>query len=81
MANTPILVNPLPAVKEYIGNDYPLYFENLDEAGQKIADMNQIFAAHKYFLELDKTKFSGEKFFSDFVSSKIYQSLTFIKSL
>jgi hypothetical protein len=81
MSNTPILLNPLPAVKEYIGNDYPLYFKNLDEAGQKIADLDQIFAAHKYLLKLDKTKFSGEKFFSDFVSSRTYQSLAFIKNL
>ena len=29
---TPLLINPLPAVVEYLGRDYPLYYSSLEEA-------------------------------------------------
>ena len=29
--NTPLIVNRTPGVVEYLGEDYPLYFDNLDE--------------------------------------------------
>lgn len=32
---TPVLVNPLDAVVEYLGVDYPLHFDNLAEAALK----------------------------------------------
>ncbi len=43
---TPVMVNPLPAVVEYLGADYPLYFESLDEAADKLSDAALIRAAH-----------------------------------
>ena len=45
---TPILVNPLPAVVEYLGHDYPLYFETLDEAAWKAENEALVLAAHEY---------------------------------
>jgi len=35
---TPILVRRLPAIVEYLGADYPLYFETLEEAESKLRD-------------------------------------------
>ena len=29
---TPIIINNIGAVSEYLGKDYPLYFENLEES-------------------------------------------------
>jgi hypothetical protein len=43
---TPILVNPLPGVVEYLGADYPLYYDSLEEATAKLLDPSVISAAH-----------------------------------
>ncbi len=45
---TPILVNPLPAVQEYLGEDYPLYFSSLEEAREKVEDWDLIREASEY---------------------------------
>jgi glycosyltransferase involved in cell wall biosynthesis len=37
---TPILVNRVGGVSEYLGDDYPLYYETLEEAAAKLADMD-----------------------------------------
>ena len=46
--NTPILVNPLPAVREYLGEDYPFYFTNRSQAARKAEDVVLIEETHKY---------------------------------
>lgn len=48
---TPILINPLPAVVEYLGEDYPLYVRNEIEAGAVITHINRIKEAHAYLLQ------------------------------
>jgi hypothetical protein len=45
---TPILVNPLPAVREYLGEDYPLYFSSQEEAREKVEDWELIREASEY---------------------------------
>jgi polysaccharide pyruvyl transferase WcaK-like protein len=52
--NTPLLVNPLPAVVEYLGEEYPLYYQSLNEASELLANHKQIKKAHKYLKRLDK---------------------------
>ena len=52
--NTPLLVNKLPAVVEYLGEDYPLYFNDLSEAANKLHSDRLILSAHKYLCQLDK---------------------------
>jgi hypothetical protein len=74
--STPILINPHPAVREYLGVGYPLYFHNLEHAANLIQDLDQVSAAHEYLRNLPwKHELSGEAFRSEFASSKIYQSL------
>lgn len=34
--NTPILVKKLPAIVEYLGEEYPFYFNTLEEAEEKL---------------------------------------------
>jgi hypothetical protein len=73
---TPILVNRLPAVVEYLGEDYPLYYSDLAEAEQKLNDIDLICSASVYLSQdsvLDKVTI--EKFVRDFENSSIYQSL------
>jgi len=52
---TPLLVNPIPAVVEYLGKDYPFYYRSYREAGDKATDPLLIFETHKYLKNLDKS--------------------------
>lgn len=45
---TPILVNPLDAVVEYLGRDYPFYWDSLEEASNKINREDLIIETHEY---------------------------------
>jgi len=51
--NTPIIVNNLPQVFEYLGQNYPLYFNKLDEVQYLLTDQ-QILKAHLYLKDLNK---------------------------
>lgn len=73
---TPILVNPLPAVQEYLGVDYPLYFCSLEEAAAKAEDTQLIARAHRYLLDLSaKDFFTPARFLRDFLDSPVYSAL------
>lgn len=69
--HTPILVNPLPAVVEYLGKDYPLYFNSLQEAAEKAMDFDLIEKATKY-LETIEYKVTRKYFLETFVKSDVY---------
>lgn len=72
---TPLLVNPLPSVVEYLGEEYPFYFRLLDEAAKKAEDPGCVKAAHDYLHALPKTTFSGAHFLQSFAESGVYASL------
>jgi hypothetical protein len=73
---TPVLVNPVGGVVEYLGVDYPLYFDSWEEAEEKLENDRLIEAAHNYLCELrDSEDFSREKFLTAFLTSEIYKSL------
>jgi hypothetical protein len=59
---TPILINPLPAVVEYLGPKYPLYYTSLEHAAELAADRNQIRRAHRYLKRLDKSRLTMDYF-------------------
>jgi hypothetical protein len=63
--HTPILVNRVPAVVEYLGEDYPFYYSNLDEAAHLLSDRQNIFDAHEYLKDLDKEWLNGNYFAAD----------------
>ncbi|MEM8859062.1 MAG: tetratricopeptide repeat protein [Chloroflexota bacterium] len=73
---TPVLVNKLPAVVEYLGADYPFYYSDFDDAAQKAMDMGRVQAAHQ-FLKVCPTreKLSAEYFRRSFEESEVYASL------
>ena len=73
--NTPIAVNPHPAVVEYLGEKYPLYFSSIQEAADKIQNLDIIEETTNYLSELDKERLSPASFSEDLKQSKIYQSL------
>jgi tetratricopeptide (TPR) repeat protein len=71
---TPLLVNPLPAVKEYLGEDYPMYFNTLAEAAAKALDTSLILETHQYLKSCEtRQKLSAEFFLDSFCNSDVYQ--------
>ena len=73
---TPLLINPLPAVVEYLGHDYPLYYTSLEEARSKALDVDLLHRGHQYLLTCDtRTKLSGSHFLEQFRTSEVYRSL------
>jgi hypothetical protein len=56
--NTPVLVNKLPAVIEYLGIDYPFYFTSLQEAETKLNDTSLIMATYYYLKNMSKERFT-----------------------
>ena len=63
--NTPILVNKLPAVVEILGENYPLYYNDLDEVNNLLT-MKNIETTYNYLKKLDKTKLHINTFIKDF---------------
>ncbi|MCM2370252.1 hypothetical protein [Aporhodopirellula aestuarii] len=72
---TPVLTNPLPAVKEYLGEDYPFYFQTLDEAAHKLQDDRLIRETTAYLQERRKHLWSIDRFIHELTASDIYTSL------
>ena len=58
---TPIAVNRHPAVAEYLGEDYPLFFDDIREVPQLLKD-STVLAAHEHLRDRDKSALSGECF-------------------
>lgn len=63
---TPILINRLPAVVEYLGFDYPLYYSSLDEARELLNNPLKIKKAHKYLVKKDKSFLTIDHFLKKF---------------
>ena len=72
---TPVLVNSLPSVREYLGEDYPLFYSSMDEAAAKASDPALVRAAHEYLKAMDTSFLSGETFCRRMAGSEIYRSL------
>jgi glycosyltransferase involved in cell wall biosynthesis len=73
---TPILVNRHPAIVEYLGEDYPLYFTTMSEAESKLGDAALVVSAHEYLLDNEhlRTRLEYTTFIDDFVAA--LQTLT-----
>ena len=73
---TPLVVNRHPAVVEYMGADYPLLYDSVEEAGRLIGDRARLAAAHHHLVARNKGEpFSGEAFRDAFATSDIYSRL------
>ena len=73
--NTPILVKKHSAVIEYLGVDYPFYFETLEEASEKLKNKDNIKATYQYLALLDKGKFTRNYFVKSVYDSDLYKTL------
>ncbi len=72
--NTPIVVNRLPSIVEILGDDYPLFYDDIGSVPDLLT-LETVTAAHAYLKALDKTKVSGTYFIQSIVSSDVYKSL------
>lgn len=70
--STPLLINPLPAVVEYLGVGYPFYFNSLGEAAKKAETRALIEDTHYYLAEMDKSFLDQRVFRSAFLDSEVF---------
>jgi len=63
--NTPIVINRLPALEEYLGKDYPLFYNNQSEAIEKLNSLYLLSKGHSYLKKMDKTRFSYDYFIEE----------------
>jgi hypothetical protein len=52
--NTPIIVNKMEGVVEYLGEEYPLYFTDLNEVPNILLNFERINQAYEYLLKMNK---------------------------
>ena len=71
--NTPIIVNRIEPVMEYLGPDYPLYYNSLDEVASLITIEN-ITNGYNYLYNMDKSDLSFESF-NKILFNSIYQNI------
>jgi len=73
---TPLLINKHPATIEYLGEDYPFYFDTLEDASEKLNNFDLIKHTNEYLMTFDKRKqITIEYFKKQFKKSDIYKSL------
>jgi hypothetical protein len=70
---TPIIVNKIGGVAEYLGEDYPLYFEKLEEV-PNLLNIEKIKEAHEYLVKMDKEELSID-FFTKKLNTLLYQNI------
>ena len=74
---TPLLVNRLEPVTEYLGKDYPLYYTTLEEASQKLSDIALIKKTAEYLKQFPGRKeITAGHFMQAFMDSEIIRSLS-----
>lgn len=59
--NTPLLVNRHPAVEDYLGVDYPYFYEHIAKAHERLT-VERAIEAHEYLRDLDKSDLSYDHF-------------------
>ncbi|MBC2695555.1 MAG: glycosyltransferase [Desulfobacteraceae bacterium] len=50
--HTPILINPYTAIRDFLGNDYPLYYYFYEDAAEKAVDAELVRKAHEHLRQL-----------------------------
>ena len=59
--NTPLIVNRHPSVEEMLGNDYPGFYDNVDQVRDLVSCEN-VEKIHLYLRQMDKTMFKLDTF-------------------
>jgi tetratricopeptide (TPR) repeat protein len=73
---TPLLVNPLPAVVEYLGPDYPLYYDSLEQAAAFALDLGRLREAHEHLVACPtRARLDPVAFRLELEASAVYRGL------
>lgn len=73
---TPLLINKVGAVTEYLGADYPFYYETPEEATHKVSDLDLIQRTAEYLRTYElKEKMTDEFFLKALQNTAVYRSL------
>ena len=74
---TPLLINRLPSLVEFLGEDYPLFFNDndLQEASAKAEDLSLIEKAHLHLSAIPVERFSQASFRESVVRAEFYRDL------
>lgn len=70
--HTPIVINRIPPVVEVLGENYPLYYDDLDEI-INILTLENIEKTHEYMKTLDITRASMEIFYASMRKGDIFK--------
>lgn len=74
---TPIVVCRHPAVEEYVGRDYPLFFDAPQDIARLLADRGRIEAAHQALCDPAlRARLSLQAFARDFAASEVARHAT-----
>ena len=57
-SNCPIVINRLEPIEDYLGKDYPLFYDTLREASLLIENDEMIKEAHNYLQKMDRSRFT-----------------------
>ena len=60
--NTPFLVNRHPALEEYLGKNYPLFYDSIEEASSMAADTKKVREGYEWLNGLSKSPTQGDQF-------------------
>ena len=79
---TPLVINRLLALEEYLGEDYPLFYKDMEEAAKILSDDERLERGSIYLRGYQdlQMKLSGETFARAFVNSAIYRGLPLPRS-
>ena len=73
---TPLLINRIPPVVEYLGDDYPFYYETLEQAVNKANNFELVLETHRYLMDCDtRKKLSGDYFVNSLLESELLESV------
>lgn len=74
--NTPLIVNRLPGIEEYLGSRYPLFYDTLEEATSILHDRERLKSGSEYLKNHSiKAQLTHQCFLDAFVSSSVYRLL------
>lgn len=74
---TPLIINRHPAIVEYLGDDYPLYFNDMKQVDDMLSNYDLIKKTHEYLKNNKKIKdqISSKTFLQQFVTSEVIINL------
>lgn len=73
--NTPVLTNPLEANIEYLGKDYPFFFNSIEELNTKLENNDLIRETNKYLANMNKESLSLSNFLNQIEQSYFYTNI------